>query len=436
LTSGILNVTGTSTTKLSFSKDSVWHYFAFPTTVSHSAPLIGHYVMYYTESNYNWHYIIAPMPDSTWTALALGYAIWPVNMTPISFVGTIVNGTIDETVTRTLIGPPLNDFNGWNLVGNPYPSAINLLSVTGDWTNLQPWAWFWDPNFGNYRVFGTSPGPPYGTHSQYAPAMQGFFVKVTDVGNPSSGVFHLDNAHRSLNNEPFLKDETNPNDVLSIKVDGIAGGYSDEILVYFNPGATAGFDESFDALKLPGNQDAPQLYTTVPGYELTVSGLPALSDNDEVEMAFSSTLPAEYTLTASQMESFNPGVGIMLLDTKTGSTQDLRQFPVYTFTHDPANDPNRFRILFTDLLTGTDNITSGGNQIRIFAYNDIVFVSNSSSSNSDGIVKVYDMLGREVYSARMEHGQINKYQVRTVEGYYLVQVTMDGQVAHEKVYIR
>jgi hypothetical protein len=46
------------------------------------------------------------------------------------------------------------------------------------------------------------------------------------------------------------------------------------------------------------------------------------------------------------------------------------------------------------------------------------------------------MLGREVYSARMEHGQINKYQVTSVEGYYLVQVIIDGKVAHEKVYIR
>jgi hypothetical protein len=437
LGSGTLTVDGSTYTKLAFDADSTWHYFAFPTPISHSMPLVGHYVMYYTESNYAWHYIIAPLPmDSTWSAVGKGYAIWPVNMTPITFAGPLDNGDYDVPVTRTYIGAPLNGYNGWNLVGNPYPSALDLSTQYGDWTNMEPWAYFWNHAGGNYLVWGNNPGPPYGTHTQYAPALQGFFVKVTATGNPSTGNVHFDNGHRVHSEEQFLKEGENPVDLLKLQVQNEANGYYDQVSVYFNDATTAGYDEDFDAEKLPGDQNAPQLYTTVPGYQLTVNGMPPVSNTAAVPLAFTSTLGGTFTLNATEMESFNPDVDIILVDLTDNSTQDLRAFPAFTFSHDPANDPNRFLILFTDLLTGVNGQVPGSNPVQVFAYNDLVYVNMAASASPTGTVTITDMLGRQVFTGTATRDHVNTFRMNVPDGYYVVRVITGSDVSTQKVYLR
>ena len=220
-----LNVNNPATVKRNMVSTGAWHYFCFPVTTSnpkffYTIPF-SNYIKYYNEPTGKFRYIgLLSGGDSAFSnKQAWGYALWATTGTSFSFTGTVNNGTITTTVTRT-------SSNGWNLVGNPYPCTLNLNSVnlmTTDWVHLDPWAYFWNPNGthtvdypdGNYSVYGTTPPAGGTTHTQYVPAMQGFFVHVNS--GYTSGTYGVGNEHRTFSSEGWLKSQKSGDDFIKVK---------------------------------------------------------------------------------------------------------------------------------------------------------------------------------------------------------------------------
>jgi hypothetical protein len=239
-----------ATVKRNMGSTGAWHYFCFPITVSNpkffrSNPT-SNYIKWYDEPNDIWHYmgITVPTGDSAYSNKpAWGYALWANTGTSFSFTGTVNNGTISTTVTRTNVAS-LGQYNGWNLVGNPYPCTLNLASgdlMTTDWIHLDPWAYFWHPGEGggsytggNYDVYGTTPPSGGTTHTQYVPAMQGFFVHVNS--GYTSGTYGVGNEHRTFSGEGWLKSQENGKDFIKVKAVSGVNGSTDQVSVYFKPG--------------------------------------------------------------------------------------------------------------------------------------------------------------------------------------------------------
>lgn len=63
----------------------------------------------------------------------------------LDLTGTINSGTINFSVSHTPSSPAVPTADGWNLVGNPYPSAIQWNNGAG-WsrTNIDATVWVWD----------------------------------------------------------------------------------------------------------------------------------------------------------------------------------------------------------------------------------------------------------------------------------------------------
>jgi hypothetical protein len=131
-----------------------------------------------------------------------------------------------------------------------------------------------------------------------------------------------------------------------LKLTATGNGYSDQTIVVFNPQATPGFDPQFDAYKLQGSNAAPQLYSIIPGINLSINALPEILINLDVQLGFKVGFTNNYVITATELTSFDASVTIYLYDTKDSVLIDLKTNPVYSFIAAPGDNIQRFKLYF------------------------------------------------------------------------------------------
>ncbi|NTW33210.1 MAG: hypothetical protein HGB12_11415, partial [Bacteroidetes bacterium] len=239
-----------------------WHLVSSPITAAQTSVFTGLYLRPYLEATD----VFGPYIYSTTIPLSVGkgYSIWAnSNSTPL-FSGTPNNGTVGPlSIVYTL--------NGYNLVGNPYPSAIDW-DAAGGWTktNLAGTIYVWDPSgSGQYLTYNTTSG---GTGSRYIAMGQGFFVQAI----PGGGSLTMNNNIRVHDAVPFLKSEETLSDQINIKVSNNVNTYTDETIIALNDTASDSFDYDLDANKFAGETTAPMLYTMKYDKNLAVSCLSSI----------------------------------------------------------------------------------------------------------------------------------------------------------------
>ena len=174
LDNGNLTVSGTATVNRNYSGGE-WHLISSPISNATANMFLDLYLQKHTESTNAYTDISLP---TTPLNVMQGYALWNDLPGTASFVGTLNTGAIGAANNVTRNG------QGWNLVGNPYPSPIDWdASIRLDKNecgqcNLPPRE---QCNLGYYvGGVGTNGG------SRYIPSCQGFFVGVTNwiyIGN-------------------------------------------------------------------------------------------------------------------------------------------------------------------------------------------------------------------------------------------------------------
>jgi len=177
--------------------------------------------------------------------------------------------------------------NGWNLLGNPFPSAIDWGAVSlGD--GMDNALYYYDNAQQKYRYYiqfsGDNGTTTIGSGSQYIPAMQGFMVHAKTSGTQTVSIDNGDRLHAAQ--DVFYKSTNTAPGSLSLKVAG--GSYEDEVFIHFNQAATTAFDGSFDAFKLRSyNSAIPMIYTVgSDGSELAINGLPELDEQTVILFFF------------------------------------------------------------------------------------------------------------------------------------------------------
>ncbi|MCD4683151.1 MAG: hypothetical protein K8R86_07700 [Bacteroidales bacterium] len=131
-----------------------------------------------------------------------------------------------------------------------------------------------------------------------------------------------------------------------LKLTAIGNGYSDQTIVVFIPDATPGFDPAYDAYKLTGIYEAPQLYSIIPCCKLAVNALPAIETNLYVQFGFDVGAQTSYTISATELYTFDPSTTIHLFDIQDNVLVDLKTDSVYTFNASPDDYSLRFRVYF------------------------------------------------------------------------------------------
>lgn len=379
----------------------------------------GSYLFDFDESTNQW----SSLGASATTGLASnkGYMVYyPSDSVNYSFSGIMNSGTFTIPVTHA--------GNGYNLVPNPYPSAIDWDAPLG-WsrTGIENAIYIWPAETGtsgNYAIYvaggeGTNGG------SRNIAQGQSFFVHAT-----TSSTLTMDNNVRLHNPVSFLKAEEIIPDLLRIKV--VVNNSSDEILVHLTEAATAAYDGDRDAFKLEGGADAPQLSSVLAdNTKLSINCLPFDSDLITIPLNFSFNASATISLTAAGMETFTKNLPIYLEDGLTGSIINLRNNPVYTFSYEPGSDESRFKLHFAKVvgIGGGQEPTEG----TAYISGGELFVDVPSMKGQKTEIKVYNMLGQQLDLNRVTMNGLINMPFSLPTGVYIVRVTSATQVFASKL---
>ncbi len=267
-----------------------------------------------------------------------------------NFTGPLNNGNVSLNLARNT-GATASDA-GLSLVGNPYPSPL-------DWSAVQD-ADRPGLDAAIYVFRSTDPANPYsgdygfyqngiGTISPILAQGQAFFVRVTP--GQTSGTLNLTNAHRPTTYAAptYRRTATETRPLVHLSLRAVGSAVSDDAFVYFQAGATSGYDAQYDAEKL-SNPSGLNISTILSAaLRLSIDGRAPLGTAQLViPLAVGVPAVGTYTLRATELLNL-AGTPTALRDLQTGTVVDLAQQPSYSFTVSNASAliTNRFELVFS-----------------------------------------------------------------------------------------
>jgi hypothetical protein len=395
------------------------HFVSAPMTNVSSSVFAGNSLLKYlnpTATN--------PIPAGNWLtfsgtmSLMKGYSVkFPYGNKVVNFQGSPATTAFNTGVISIATS------NGYNLVGNPYPSAIDWKASSG-WTktNIMPMIQF--KNGSVYATYNSTTNASTNGGTRYIPAEQGFLVSSS--GN---GTLGTNNNVRLFSYQNFWKDDESVQDILRLNAEGgNEEGY--ETAVLFREDATPGFDPEYDVLKLFEDEEGiTHLFTADENY--TPMAQNVLKVAEVIPLGFSCSNSGRYSIRATEINLENYS-SVWLEDTHTGIFTDL-SCQTYLFNYTKGLELYRFRIHFKAI--GSPQPATG-----IYLYGNDIYINTGllptgGKQSEIGTVQIFDMLGRTIFKETNVPLQFYRLTLNKAAGTYLVRVATQGEVFTQKVII-
>lgn len=354
----------------------------------------------------------------------------------IDMTGEVNNGNMSAP---TLYNHDKEYTMGFNLVGNPYPSPIDWEAPTG-WTrlNLDDAIYFFNASEFQYTGYYSSYINGVSSDniaSNIIPAMQGFFVHVSDGSYPVSATFSMTNAVRVNTLNPVYH-KNGPQERPLIRLvsrytkDTMA---SDAMVVYFDEDATHGFDKQLDALKIMNTDErAPNLYANGDN-KLSISSIPVPVDSiDAVPLGFESTTDNEVSFIATDIEYMPYGLQAYIADAKSLTVQKLLPGKEYRYEL-AAGKHEQFSIVFSKKELSNTYFTYRG----LNAYNNgqQLMVTLNLATGSSGDFVVRNIMGQDVYKTPLNGYGHHAVELPNTAGIYLLSFYSPNGVFTKKIFL-
>lgn len=334
----------------------------------------------------------------------------------VTFTGQANNGVITETV---VFSPSADTTDDYNLVGNPYPSAldanafITLNSVTNNrisgalyfWTHRTPidddapgpdQQNFISADYATYTLSGgTSSGPGIPAPTGSIATGQGFFVEAQTDGAD----VEFNNSMRGiLDNTNFYRPSTDRQETATT-IDRVwlnleKGNLFSQQLVAFFDHTTIGYDQAYDGPAYPSGNPV-SFYSFVDDKPFRIQARPVFSTDDVIPLGYVSQLDSEYKISLANTEGIPSlqDVPVVVEDKVLGIFHNLKDGP-YNFTTLAGQFDSRFVLRFNTTSLGVDEAdpTAG---VQVAVRNGEILIQSLSGNISS--VVVFDLLGRELH---------------------------------------
>lgn len=412
--------------------------------------------------------------------------------TPITLVHTFRqgkpnNGVVTQQIKRgTFNGAdydadPVNATNAlttkyddnWNLVGNPYPSAIDADKfMTLNATKIEPAIWIWRHGLGltnttnpYYNNFGYSYLPDYlmynslgSTEPSFSGKIasgQGFMVNMLhsagtlfstgpDIYSDNitfNNSLRLGTADAIYDNSVFFRNvaatmsptadlQTEEKSRIWLDIVNTTDGQVDTTLLGYSTNSTLAYDSAYDCFFAPRGKVS--LYSLIDQKPFIIQGRPLPFDiNDQVPMGINIVSNGSHTIAIKKTDGiFVDDINIYLQDLELNVIHDLKQSP-YAFTASKGIVDNRFIIRYTNSTLSNGEFEELSNTVLVSGSNGVLSIMSQRENIKE--VMVYDVLGRELLRAEgLDSLNFTGSNITQINQALIVKVTLENKATITK----
>lgn len=388
------------------------------------------YVIYHKEE-YNFFYNAYNGDYIAGRGLAIkepSVASVPTSNIDAVMMGEPFNGILNYPLSYTTTQQGVD--HGFNLVGNPYPSNLDLMQLYQDNSSkITADFMFWD-NRGNalfeqmgsgyggssYAVFNAT-GPGTGTA---APSSSALSDKKIPNRYARPGTAFLIRALPGANGQTLnFKNQYRVAANSAGSPEYFGKGVSDEItnrywltmttpsevdfmsaVVYFDGGDDAYTADDSDALNL-----SDELYTLAGDHQLLIQGRKSFDNRDKVNLGYRAFETGTHIISVYDKEGvFAEGQNIWLIDLLLDRVVNLAEKP-YKFMTRPGEYNDRFVIVYRPIKTKNID-TNVGNEILFAKKDNNIVVTSTIDKISE--IEIFNLIGKSVH----KHSEINSNEFK------------------------
>ncbi|MEP0262673.1 T9SS type A sorting domain-containing protein [Dokdonia sp.] len=371
--------------------------------------------------------------------------------------GTLNSGTISVPIHYN--GPETT--NNYNLLGNPYASAIDVEAFinANDAVNE---VYYWDhltnptaelPGFGTSNfsmndisirnaLLGLAAVNGGSAPSPFMASGQGFGIKAnqTQAGANTPVVF-TNSIRVAGNNNDFRNTESTTIDRLWLNL--TTNAYEEatsQTGIGFTPNATPGYDPGYDSPRLG---TFISLFTTLEtGEQLAIQGRETFDAAIELTLGFATSVETEenYTISIDHFEGINiENVPVFLIDHLENTITNLKENS-YSFTATSGIQSERFTVVFQERdALDTDEVSFRESDIKLYPNpaSDFVTLAYQGDRQLEQLT-ITDINGRLIKIIDLEN--FNNAQVIDTsilaKGIYFIQIQSIDRNVIKKLIIR
>ncbi|WP_166921234.1 T9SS sorting signal type C domain-containing protein [Flavobacterium poyangense] len=357
------------------------------------------------------------------------------------FEGTPNNGVINaETV----------EASKFYLVGNPYPSALDVNEFLKENTFMNGTLYFWTHNtpispttnkyvaddYASFNLTGgvlTGPAPsgddaPGNNNEEpkgYVAAGQSFFISAETPGTIN---FNNDMRIGGDKNGQFFKPakpskEKTTRNRIWLNMTNQETIFK-QILLGYVDGATNGFDKNYDGESFDGNPNL-DFYSIATDRNLVIQGraLP-FTDADIIPLGYRSAVAGGFSIEIGKIDGDLINKNVYLEDKTTGKIHNLKTGK-YTFTTAKGTFADRFVLRYTDKTLGTGDFENTENNVLVTVKNKVLKVVSAKETIKE--VTIYDVSGKQLYNKKkVGETELQIANLQSANQVLLIKITLDN----------
>lgn len=351
--------------------------------------------------------------------------------TSVVFTGnTLNNGLVQPSIQFTADTDNAND---WNLVGNPYPSAISADSfITQNNTAISGTLYFWthkqdisisNPGPGmynytqdDYAMYNLSGG--VGTSGSlvggvvqnnkplgYIASGQGFFVEANVAGNLKFNNSMRSGATIPTANTQFYKVATSKEKPKAknrvwLNMGNTDGMFSQQLVGYFDA-ATNGYDSGYDGLVSDaGNYIS--FYSFINEDTYKIQGRATFNKEDQVRLGYFSSVSGTFNINIDSKEGVfdTDETPVYLEDKLLHIIHDLKK-GAYSFSTQIGSFDNRFVLRYTN--KENEILDKSENEITVYKDKNELVIDSKLQNISR--VTVFDLYGKKLFDKELSNSK-------------------------------
>ncbi|MCU0455231.1 MAG: DUF2341 domain-containing protein [Bacteroidales bacterium] len=362
----------------------------------------------------------------------------PLHGYSVNFGAAAVPLTVDITgqagsgaVSRTLYNHNYTYTKGFNLVGNPYPSAIDWNAASG-WTktNIDNALYFFKPGTtdqygGTYSTYVNGVSSD-GIVNNIIPSMQGFFVHVTNGIYPVTGLLSMNNSVRVNNTtQQFSKSEyKSEGSILRLAAAFEADtAVKDYMMIYDDVKASDNFDSELDALKLMNTDlKVPNLYSlSGDSYKLSINGIPEVPVSGiRMPLGVKANTAGTVIFKLKSASGSFAGLPVSLYDSATGTTQSLDNNGEYSINLPLAEYLNRFFLDINYITTDTREPGSSPANFSAWVSGGVVVTHIYGFTGREALLNITNLTGQTLVQDKIYQPGRYEYRLPLNSGLYFI----------------